>query len=341
MSEIKTDVLRRQLKSGDLARCYLLYGQERYLLDYYTRELRKAVLGAEDDPFNLRRLDGKGLDLQELEDAVDAYPSFAEKTLVEVADYDLFAASEGDQKRLKAILQDLPDCCCLVFRYDALEFKQDKRKKQLCELVRDYVTSVEFPLQKQDELTRWVQKHFRARGKEISADNAAYLIFLCGSLMENLTNEIGKIAVYAKAQEISRADIDAVTVPVVEAETFKLADALSAKDYEKAADLMYKLFQLNTEPIAINALVGGQLRKLYAALLVKKAGGNAGTLRELLGASSDYMPKQYIRICTSFSEAWYREMIRRSAETDYRMKSSAADGEDLLRDLFAAMAVRS
>ncbi len=335
------DVLRRQLKSGQPERCYLLYGKERYLLDHYSRELRKAVLGAEEDPFNLRRLDGRSLEFSELEDAADAYPSFAERALVEVSDYDIFGASEEEVKRLSALLQDLPDYCCLVFLYDAIEYKPDRRKKKLCELLRDYVSSVECPVQGQDELTRWVQRHFQARGKEISTENAGYLIFLCGSLMENLTNEIGKIAVYAKSQEISRADIDAVTVPVVEAETFKLADAISAKDYEKAADLMYKLFQLNTEPIAINALVGGQLRKLYAALLVKKAGGNAGTLRELLGASSDYMPKQYIRICTSFSEEWYREMIRRSAETDYRMKSSAADGEDLLRDLFAAMAVRS
>ena len=341
MSDIKMDALRKQLKSGQLARCYLLHGQERYLLDHYTRELRKAVLGAEDDPFNLRRLDGRSLDLQELEDAVDAYPSFAEKALVEVADYDIFAAGEAEQKRLKALLQELPDYCCLVFLYDALEFKQDKRKKQLCELLRDYVTTVECPVQGQGELTSWVQRHFRAMGKEISGDNAAYLIFLCGSLMDNLQNEIGKIAVFSKEKEVTKADIDAVAVPVVEAETFKLTDALSAKDYETAAELMYKLFQLNTEPIAINAMIGGQLRKLYAARLVKKAGGNASTLMELLGSSSDYMPRQYLRICSSFDEAWYREMIRRSAETDYRLKSSSADGEDLLRDLFTAMAARA
>lgn len=341
MGEIKIDELRKQLKSGQPARCYLLYGKERYLLDHYAQELRQAVLGAEDDPFNLRRLDGKGLDLSALEDAVDAYPSFAERTLVEVADYDIFAASEGDVKRLTALLRDIPDWCCLVFLYDALEYKQDKRKKQICEMVRDHINSVECPVQGQDELGRWVKRHFRARGKEISPENAGYLVFLCGSMMENLQNEIAKIAVYAKGTEITRADIDAVAVPVVEAETFKLADALSGKDYEKAAELMYKLFQLNTEPIAINALIGSQLRKLYAALLVKKAGGNAGTLRELLGASSDSMPKQYLRICNSFSEGWYREMIRRSAETDYRMKSSSADGEDLLRDLFTAMAAKA
>ena len=65
MGEIKADALRRQLKSGEVDRCYLLYGKEHYLQEHYGLELRKAVLGGEDDPFNLRQLDGKNLDLQD------------------------------------------------------------------------------------------------------------------------------------------------------------------------------------------------------------------------------------------------------------------------------------
>ena len=200
---------------------------------------------------------------------------------------------------------------------------------------------MEFPLQGQSELTRWIQKHFDAKGKEITPEDAAYLLFLCGSQMENLTNEIGKAAVYAKSRRVSREDIDAVVVPVVEAQTFKLTDALSEKDYERAAELMYKLFQLGTEPIVINAMIGSQLRKLYAARLVKEAGGNAFTLAQLLGSSSDYVCRQYLRICTSFREAWYLRMIRLSAETDLGMKSSQGDPEDLLRSLFVTMAAEA
>ena len=341
MGEIKADALRRQLKSGEMDRCYLLYGKEHYLQEHYGLELRKAVLGGEDDPFNLRQLDGKNLDLQDLEDAVDAYPSFAEKTLVEVRDYDPFQIPEEECKRLFSILEDLPDYCCLVFLYDSLEFKPDKRKKKLWEKLNQCVSLVEFPLQGQSELNRWIQKHFAARGKEISAEDASYLLFLCGSQMDNLSNEIGKVAIYAKDKRVSREDIDAVTVPVVEAQTFKLTDALAGKDYDRAAELMYKLFQLNTEPIAINAMIGSQLRRLYAALLVKKAGGNANTLTQMIAGSSDYTARQNLRICSSFSEAWYLRMIRLSAETDLRMKSSQADGEDLLRSLFVTMAAEA
>ncbi len=340
MSEIRMEDLRKQLKSGKLDRCYLLYGKERYLQDHYGRELRKTVLGGEDDPFNLRQLEGKNLDLEALADAVDAYPSFAERALVEVRDYDPFQITEEETKRLFAILEDLPDYCCVVFLYDTVEFKPDKRKKKLWEQLKKLVTLVEFPLQGQSELIRWIQKHFAARGKEITSEDAAYLLFLCGSQMENLSNEIGKAAAYAKGKSVGRAEIDAVAVPVVEAQTFKLTDALSEKDYERAAELMYKLFQLNTEPIAINAMIGSQLRKLYAARLVKEAGGNAFTLAQLLG-SSDYVCRQYLRICTSFREAWYRRMIRLSAETDLGMKSSPADPEDLLRSLFVTMAAEA
>lgn len=341
MGEIKADALRKQLKNGQLDRCYLLWGKEHYLQEHYSKELRKAVLGGEDDPFNLRQLDGKSLDLQALSDAVDAYPSFAEKTLIELRDCDPYQLPEDLCVQLFAILEDLPEYCCLVFLYDTVEFKPDKRKKKLWEKLNQLMTLVEFPLQEQSELIRWVRKHFSARGKEISAEDAAYLLFLCGSQMENLTNEIGKVAVYTADQQVSREDIDAVAVPIVEAQAFKLTDALARKEFDQAAELMYKLFQLNTEPIAINAMIGSQLRRLYAARLVKEAGGNASTLTQLVGGTSDYASRQNLRICSSFPESWYLRMIRLCAETDQRLKSSQGDPEDLLRSLFVTMAAEA
>ncbi len=340
VGKLTMDGLRRQLKSGETDRCYLLYGKERYLLEHYSRELRKAVLGDEDDPFNLRRLEGKGLELQALSDAVDAYPAFAERALVEVRDYDILQLPDAEVKRLTDLLRELPEYCCLLFVYDTLEFKADKLKSKKWEGLRSCVSLVEFPLQGQNELARWVQRHFQSRGKEISSEDAAYLVFLCGSEMDSLTNEIGKLAVYAAGKTVTRSEIDAVAVPAVEAQTFKLTDALSARNYDRAAELMFKLFQLNTEPIAINAMIGSQLRKLHAALLVKQSGGNAGTLAELLGCS-DYAAGQYFRICSSFREPWYLRMIRLSAETDWRMKSTSAEPEDLLRSLFVTMAAEA
>ena len=338
MGELKMEDFRKSLKQGTISRCYILYGQERYLREHYTQELRKTVLGQEDDPFNLRQYEGKDLDLDELSEAVDAYPSFAERTLVEVRDFDLFHCDEEKTKRLIAILQDLPEYCCLVFLFDTLEYKTDNRKKSLSEAVKNCAVSVQFPVQGQGELTKWVIRHFAAHKKEISREDASYLIFLCGSLMEGLLNEIGKISVYAKGSTVTREDIDAVAVPVVEAQVYRLANALSSKRYEEAAELMHKLFQLNTEPIAINAMIGSQLRRLYAAKLVKDNGGDAAKLAQILKGEKEYSCQQNLRICGGFSAAWYRSALRRCAELDYRLKSSSGDGEEMLKSLFLQLA---
>ena len=337
MGDMKLEAFRKSLKDGQPERCYILFGQERYLREHYARELRQTGLGSDDDPFNLRQYEGKNLDLTELREAVDAYPSFAERTMIEVRDYDLFQGAEDERKQLISILKELPEYCCLVFLYDTLEYKPDKRKKNLYDAIRNYAVNVEFPVQGQGELTRWVIRHFAAQKKEISRDDAAYLIFLCGSLMEGLLNEIGKIAVYAKSSRITREDIDAAAVPVVEAQTFKFTDALAAKRYEEAAELMHKLFQLNTEPIAINAMLGSQLRKLYAASLIKEAGMELSDLMDILGGS-EYACRQYLRICGGFSSAWYRNGLRRCAEADMRLKSSSGDPNSILISLFLQLA---
>lgn len=337
MGEIKLDVFRKNLKEGQLERCYILYGQERYLREHYALELRKAVLGSDDDPFNLRQYEGKELELTELSEAVDAYPSFAERTLIEVRDYDLFQGTEEERKQLIAILKELPEYCCLVFLFDTLEYKADKRKKNLYDTIQSCTVSVEFPVQKQGELIKWVMRHFAAQKKEISREDAAYLIFLCGSLMEGLVNEIGKIAVYAKNSLITREDIDAAAVPVLEAEAFKMADALASKQYDKAAELMHKLFQLNTEPVAMNAMIGAQFRRLFAARIVKDSGKGLEELMELLG-SSEHACRQYLRVCGGFSPDWYRKSLRLCAETDFRLKTGGGDPNDILRSLFVHLA---
>lgn len=338
MGELTMDALRRQLKDGRLSRCYILYGEESYLREYYLRELRRQVLGTEDNPFNLRQLDGKNLRLEELRDAVDAYPTFGARAMVEVRDADLFPAGDAAAQALISVLQDIPEEICLCFIFDAVEYKPDRRRKSLMKAINAAADIVAFPIQGQSELTKWIRRHFRARERDISEDDAAYLLFLCGSRMDDLANEIAKIAVYARERQVSRSDIDAVAVPVVEAEAFKLADAMAAREYEKAAELMYQLLELSAEPIYLNALIGAQFRKLYAARLVKDAGGSIAALKDVLNTTGDYMAKQYLRICGGFSEARCRKLIRLSAETDYSMKSSGADAADLLRSLFVHLA---
>ena len=338
---MKHGVLRKNLKAGKLDRCYILYGEEKFLIDYYRREIRTHVMGAEADDFNYHRMDGSEADIDRLRETMDAYPAFAEHSLIELRDFDLFSFTDTNAKKLAELLKDIPEYCCLLFVYDTLEYKADKRKKLLCEAVQSCAKEVECPLQNADDLIKWIQNRFQSEQKKISRTNAEYLLFLAGNQMNSLANEITKLSFFAETDEITHAEIERIVVPAVEAEIFLLTDELAEKHYEAAADLMYRLLQLNTEPIVLTAIIGSQLRKLYAARLVKECGGSAAMLKELINAYSEYLPRQYLKICGNFSIDWYRMAISACCETDYKLKSSASDvPADLLWTLFLKLAVK-
>jgi DNA polymerase-3 subunit delta len=341
MSELSLNDFKKKLKAGDIGSLYILCGDESYLKEHYLQQLRRAVLGAEStgDDFNLRRFDGRSLELDSLIEAVEAYPSFAEKAFVEVRDYDIFRASEEASSKLIALLNNMPDYCCLTFIYDTLEYKPDKRKK-LSSVIDARADVISISQQEQSDLIKWISLHFKSHGKTISADDASYLIFLCGGLMNGLKNEIDKIAFYAKGINITRADIDSVASPVIEAVIFDLTNELSRKNYDKAAGIMGRLFQLDEEPIRILSVIAGQIRKLYSARLIKETGtsGTEQAVQSILKLASAYQARLLYKGCTDFSERWYKENLKLCAETDLKMKSTGEDPKELLTTLFLFMA---
>ncbi len=342
MSEITLGKFREQLKAKEPGGFYIFHGEEAYLKEHYIGELRRAVLGEDSaaDDFNLRRFDGKKLELDMLCDAVDAYPSFAERSLVEVWDYDIFGSDEETGDKLASLLDSLPGHCCLLLVYDTVEYKPDRRRKRLCSVVESKARVLRFDMQEQEELIKWICRHFRSHGKSISADDAAYLIFLCGGLMGGLKNEIDKIAFYSRGERVTRADIDAAATPVVEAVIFDLTNELSRKNYDKAAGVMGKLFMLDEEPIKILAVMGAQIRRLYSARLIREAGlpGGEKAVLEALKLSSLYQARLLFKECMSFGAGWYKEALRLCAETDYKIKTSSGDPEELLTTLFLNLA---
>mgnify|MGYP000831510127 CR=1 FL=1 len=170
----------------------------------------------------------------------------AERTLIVVTDWDIYKLNEDQRERFIALLEDLPEYCCIVFVYDTVAYKQNKTMKKLCKAMDAHVTPIEFKAQDTSDLTAWIARRFRALGKQIDRQTAEYLIFLCGGLMTGLSQEIAKIGAYAKGEVITQRDIDAVADPVLSAEIFKMTDAVSQGDYNRAAAILGSVVGVNT-----------------------------------------------------------------------------------------------
>ena len=325
--------LKQDLAAGRPGQLYILHGEETYLRDHYLDRLREQVLTGGLGEFNRHDLSAREMSPHALEEAVDCLPMMAERTLVEITDFDLFKA--GEKEEYIRILSNLPDYCCLVFLYDVLEYKPDARTK-LAQALKAHGTTVNFARQGQRELTDWVRRHFKAQGKEIDLRLCEELIFLCGDLMQNLQQEISKISSYARGDRITREDIEAVATPELSAVVFRIAEAIGEKNYDKAAKVLGELYQMQKSPYEIMSALGKQQRQLYSARLALDSGRNAAWVAKLWGMR--YPADRLMVSARRFSLPWCRRAVIRCAQTDLAMKSTGQDAKELLTVLLLELA---
>ena len=321
--------LKKDIKEGTIGTLYVFHGEEAYLRDFYLGQLKKKLLPAGMEEFNLHTLSGKEFDVKTLAQLVDCLPMMSERTLIVVNDYDIY---KGDKDALAAVLRELPDYVCLVFVYDLIEYKADARTK-LAALLKEKGSVVPFNRQGQGDLVDWVRRRFRALGKDIDSRLALDLIFLCGDLMTNLIGEIEKVGAYAKGQRITRGDIDAVATPQLDAVVFRMTDAIGEGKFDRAAAVLGELYQMQEPPIKIMWSLGRQMRQLYSARLVMEAQYLAG-----LWGLKPYPAEKLMGAARRFTLPWCRRAVVRCGEVDLAMKSTGQDGQQLLTGLLLELA---
>ena len=331
--------LKKDIAAGSLGTVYIFYGEETYLRGYYLDQAVKKLVPAGLEEFNYHKLEGKGLTVQTLTELVEAMPMMAERTVVQVVDFDIFKLGEEQRKDLIALLEDFPDYCCLIFVYDLLEYKPNRSMKNLCKALDAHASVVKFEAQGRGDLLNWVGRRFRAAGKTIDAQTAEHLLFTCGNLMSGLIPEIGKIAAYAKGSTVTRSDIDAVAAPILEAQVFEMTAAVSKGDYDRAAEELGTLLKLQEEPFMLLAVLGRELRKLYTARLAIDYGRDKFWLMERWNMRSDYPARLLMEAARRVTTPWAAEAVRRCRQLDLRMKSaSGVDGGEELKQFLMELA---
>lgn len=328
--------LRRQLLSEGPARAYLLYGEEDYLRESFFTEIKKLCIEGEGD-FNHRRLEGDSLSLTELSEAVNALPFFAEKTLVELRGFEINKYRDSQSSELVEILSDIPDFCTLVMLCPA-DYEPDGRLAA-AKAVRKHGQMINFTRQGGSTLINWIQRRFSALEKNISRVDAEYFAFISGSLMNRMIPEIEKVANYSQTGTVTRDDIDAVAHHLPEAKVFEMTEKLSARDFDGAVGILSELMQMKDEPpIKTLAVVGKQMRNLYAARVALEKGLGTSYVSETCAIRYDFVAERLMRSARGFSLQQLAHAVELCAETDYRMKTSAGDNVELLSELVLRIA---
>lgn len=330
--------LTRELKTNGPGSLYMLWGEEDYLLQDFVRKLREACLEGGAGDFDAKRLDGPVPDVRDVEEALDAMPFFGGRTFLELRGFDV---NKCRDERMAKILSDIPEWCTVVIVLPT-GATPDGRLNLIKQLKKNG-KAVEFTSQDSSLLYSWIRRRCEAHGKQIGCDAMDRLMFLSGELMTRLIPEIEKLCAWAKDEYITVEDVETVAHHIPEAVAFDLTDCLAKKDYDGACAILSELLAGDEEPLKILALIGGQMRSLYAAKLAEVSGRGPAFAKEILGTASDYRVRLTMDTARKFSLDALTNNVRLCAE--YCMKTreqgAALTDTDALKELLIRFAVEN
>lgn len=321
----------RKVKEEGPARLYLLWGEEDYLRDSFLQVLREICAPAEDD-FQVRIFKEAQLDPNELRYAIDTLPFFSERSLIEIRDLDYTRPGETDQ--IIEVLSDIPDYCTLAFRLNQGE--EPNGKSRLIKFLREHGSEIQFTVQDQNMLFRWITKRFAHYGKGVEMEAAQRLIFLSGDQMKALIPEIEKIAAYARGDKVTAEDVNAVANRIAESDIFDLTDAIAERRFNTASGILADLLeQRDTSVPAILSLLSNQFRRLY----LSNGAGDSAAVMELCNLKYEFMARRLLNSARSFRPEQLRHAIELCALADYRLKSEGIDEKLLLKETLMRIAL--
>ena len=329
--------LKTAIKAKKPERLYFFYGEEMFLLRYYLEQVKKLLIDELTESFNFHRFTNETFAMQDFVDAVENLPMMAEYTMVQVDDIDIFKLAEAERNKIIEIISDIPEYCTVVFTYETVTWKPDKRLKVLYEAVTANGQAVEFAKQDQRELITWIGRHFAALNKRITPELCAYLIDITDGTMTSLRSEISKIASYSGAEDICRADIDAVTEPVPDAVAFQMASDISNGKYDSAMVKLQQLLKMQEEPLTILGTIGSHFRRIGTARTLLDNGRNSSELMKLYSIT-DYAARKTMESARRFSPVFCKRATELILETDRKIKTSFDTPQRLLELLILQLA---
>lgn len=299
------------IENSQLQVIYLLYGKEAYLRKQYRDKLKVASIDGE-DTMNFHYFHGKSVNFLEVIDLAQTLPFFAQKRVIVIENSE---ACKTGGEQFSEYVADIPESCAIII----VDEEVDKRSK-LYKAIQKKGRAVEFPLQNEVTLKRWINNMVRQEGKVIEGRALHRFLEKTGTDMSNIKIELEKLICYTlEREEILIEDIEAISTTRISNQIFKMIDAIAIKQQKRALQLYYDLLALKEPPLRILFLIARQ----FNYLLQVKQLGECGMANQIIAQRVGLQPfvvTRYINQARQFSLISIRKALEScvSAETDVK-----------------------
>lgn len=327
---MKIEELEKRLKNGTVDSLYLLYGEEKYLLENSIKRIKK-IFGELINGINYISIDETNVNniISDLET-----PAFGfEKKLIIAKNTGLFKKETKSKKSDNSLLKEkintyLKNNIETLKTYVILVFIEDTVEKcSLLTTLEENGVVCNFEYQKANQIQARLKAIFNAYEVQIEPFTIMYLIESCGTNMQDLINEARKLIEYAgKGGKIEKSDIDNLCIKKVESVIFDLTDSLGKKNIAQAIDVLRNLI-IAKEPVQkIMITLYNHFKKLYLTKMALK-------INKDIAVSLDLKPNQIFLVNKYKMQAGYfklselKKILKELCDLDYNYKIGLIDLE--------------
>ena len=293
---------------------YFLYGNDEFAITRKLKDFDADFTDPTSADMNTARLDGRSLNDNELNTAVNAMPFLAKRRLVLLANPSSRYNNVAARKKFFEFIEKAPETTRLVL-YEAVEPKEAD-KHWLVKWAEKNEKSMQvkaFMLPKLRDMTGWIVNETKNQGGQIEPRAAEMLKDMVGVDTRQAGMEIAKLLAYVNWQrQVKVTDVEAVCIVTSQQSVFDFVDALSSGNGKQAQHLLHRLLE-SEEPFTLWGMVVRQFRLLVQAREILDGRGNKDDVARALGVHPFVAEKttgQAGRFTMESLESIYRKLLR-------------------------------
>ena len=304
------------IKRGQFAQVYLLYGEEAYLKKQYKDKLKHAMV-PEGDTMNFSAFEGKSINPKEIIDLAETLPFFADRRVILIENSGFF---KNACEELAEYLPQVAPATHFIF----VEDEVDKRSK-MYKAAKASGRIVEFLPQTEELLTRWILGRLKREGKNITGSVMQLFLTKTGTDMGNIDRELEKLLCYTLDRDVITAeDVEAVVTEQTTNKIFEMVNAVAEHNQRRALDLYYDLLTLKEPPMRIMFLISRQFQILFHVRDMAAKGLDQQTMAKKAGIPP-FAVRKNVSQAKGFTMEQLKQALRDGAELEESVKTGRMD----------------
>ena len=330
--------LKKQLSNGIVSGLYLFITEDKYLSDSYITQIEKITLQGEFRQLNYNYYDTT-TDNSTLIQSLMSMPFMSERRMCEISLGEIKSKNDSKTDSLIEVIEEYLQSPS-EFTVLIVSCKSIDKRSALYKSFKEKGRIAEFKKPKRGEFYDWIEGEFQRRNVKANRDVINYII---NSVDYNgresevdmgyFINEIEKISMIdPKAKIVTMDMVKNVVSRGVNADIFKLTDALTSSDLPTVHKQLYKLSYNNIPSQKTLATIATTMRNIAICQSVHEKGKKEEDIAKEYSINP-YVVKNSISVRGMFNYNDALMAIKALSEADINIKTGRMDDEAALMDV--------